>query len=809
MIYYTVTKYYDRDTLMNSLSKGRDDYFEMLGRMGLKRIEIPVFRHQRFLSVAERLAFERRLASAWRKALKGLGPGDTLVIHTPCSEKFSAYAGLIEKLRGRGCKIVTIVFELETFFHMDYRRFGRIKRAASVRTERRLFDVSDAIVVHNDVMKRKLEAIGIDGRKMFSVGVMDYLRDDALSQEASGRAYRDGPVIFAGNLSYEKSRFEYELPDGFRCDLYGDGYTGPVNELVRYKGTYGPLELMDTMEGSFGLVWDGDSVDACTGSYGDYLTFNNPHKIALYLASGIPVIVWQKAAMAELVKKEGCGIIVSSLREVPERIASLSDEEYEEMRLGACRVGADMRKGLHIERAVREALDSIKKNALIVFTREPEAGVTKTRMMPAYTPEQCAEMHECFTEDIEAELERADADIFVACTQSGEGVPQKLKRIFGESFAAGRAFAQEGAELGERMRNALSYALGLGYDKAVLIGTDIPEVDSEMIDDAFAKLDVCDAVLGPTADGGYWLIGMKDVLSEAFEVKAYGAGSVLGETEEALQRAGRRVGRAETLCDIDEPCDLAELRKKMALDPGSGLWGSRTAAFIAKSSKLSIIIPVYNESGAVGSLMDQLEPYRGEAEILFVDGGSTDGTPAIIADRFKVISCGKGRGRQLNEGALAASGDILLFLHCDSELPPGFIEELRSCAAKSPYGCFGVSFRSRNLFMLTNRLVSNHRAKRRGLPFGDQGVFMYRDTFFAAGMYPDTPVMEDYELARRLKRKGYRPVMAKRRIVTSDRRYGKGTASILKTEARMWWLRRLYRLGADPEKLRSGYRDVR
>ncbi len=362
MIYYTETIHYDHDSLKNSLSKGRDDYFEVLRRMGFKRIAIPPFRPRRFLSLRERVLFEFRLTDAWRKSLKVLKAGDTLIIHSPNSEKFIAFASMIRRLHKKGCRIVTITFELETFFMMDYRRFARIKRNASKRTEAILFDVSDAVVVHNDVMKNRLMQAGFDGNKMFSVGVMDYLREEPLHFAPADRIAKDKPVIYAGHLTAEKSTFEYDLPEGFRCNLYGQDYTGPVNDYVCYKGAYDPIELMDIMEGSFGLVWEGNSSDGCYGAYGDYLTFNNPHKIALYLASGIPVIVWKGAAMADFVRKEKCGLIVDNLREVPELIEGLTDDEYETMKERACIVGNEMRKGVHIRNAVEKALGYLGRN---------------------------------------------------------------------------------------------------------------------------------------------------------------------------------------------------------------------------------------------------------------------------------------------------------------------------------------------------------------------------------------------------------------------------------------------------------------
>ena len=117
------------------------------------------------------------------------------------------------------------------------------------------------------------------------------------------------------------------------------------------------MELMDVMEGSFGLVWDSTSADTCDGPFGEYMLFNNPHKIALYLASGMPVIVWDRSAMADFVEEEKCGIMVSRLSEIPDKTAGITDEDYERMRSNAMRVGADMRKGSHIKAAVQRAVE--------------------------------------------------------------------------------------------------------------------------------------------------------------------------------------------------------------------------------------------------------------------------------------------------------------------------------------------------------------------------------------------------------------------------------------------------------------------
>lgn len=149
--------------------------------------------------------------------------------------------------------------------------------------------------------------------------------------------------------------------------------------------------------------------------------------------------------------------------------------------------------------------------------------------------------------------------------------------------------------------------------------------------------------------------------------------------------------------------------------------------------KISIIIPTYNEESTIERLMETLEPLNERCEILFVDGGSTDGTLALLKDRYPVIQSPKGRAKQMNMGAEESSGDVLFFLHCDSEVPPTALEEIETVMKKYRAGCFGIAFHSYNFFMFTCRVISNHRIKDRKVMFGDQGIFIDRKLFFEVG----------------------------------------------------------------------------
>ena len=358
-----------------------------------------------------------------------------------------------------------------------------------------------------------------------------------------------------------------------------------------------------------------------------------------------------------------------------------------------------------------------------------------------------------------------------------------------------------------RMYCALGDAFDMGYEKLILIGTDIPELRAESVETAFDRLDGDDVVLGPTADGGYYLVGMSALHRETFDVKHYGGSSVMEDTVKSLEKAGLTFAFTDTYHDMDDRSDLAGFLRRMRTD--RRLRNSETGKFIKANAKISIIVPIFNEATTIRRMCDQLMQYRSSAEIIFVDGGSSDDTLSIIGDSFTVISGAKGRAAQMNLGAEKSSGDVLFFLHCDSVLPPNALNEIRECISEMEYGCFGVKFNSSNFFMFTNRLISNHRAWRRGLPFGDQGIFIGRELFFDMGMFPELPIMEDYEFSRRLLSAGIKPGRTKHRISTSARRYGSSTFSILKTEYRMWSLRRKYRSGTDIEEISRMYKDIR
>lgn len=223
--------------------------------------------------------------------------------------------------------------------------------------------------------------------------------------------------------------------------------------------------------------------------------------------------------------------------------------------------------------------------------------------------------------------------------------------------------------------------------------------------------------------------------------------------------------------------------------------------------KISLIVPIYNESKTISAMLDQLEDLPGDWEILFADGGSCDDTLAQIDDRFRVLKAPKGRANQMNYAAGQAASDVVWFVHCDSRLPRDAHAQITEAVEKGgQWGCFHIGFDYDGPFMGCNTYLSNRRA-RRGIAFGDQGIWARREVFESLGGFPDLPIMEDYEFSRQLKAAGIPICQLPGRIITSGRRYEKRFP--LLTMWQMFYLRCLYRSGVDIHEIARRYKDIR
>ena len=225
---------------------------------------------------------------------------------------------------------------------------------------------------------------------------------------------------------------------------------------------------------------------------------------------------------------------------------------------------------------------------------------------------------------------------------------------------------------------------------------------------------------------------------------------------------------------------------------------------------LSVIIPTLNEEQTIRATLARLQ-HPAFSEVLVVDGGSRDGTLAHVAAAVptaKILTAPAGRAHQMNAGAAAAKGDVLLFLHADTLLPRTAAEDILTALA-DPQGVGGRFdarlLPDRGLLWLVGRMMS-WRARLTGIATGDQAIFVRRKVFEAIGGFPDIPIMEDVAFSARLKQAG-RVVALRSCVVTSARRWERH--GVLRTIFLIWKLRLLYFLGVSPERLKRLYVDAR
>lgn len=224
--------------------------------------------------------------------------------------------------------------------------------------------------------------------------------------------------------------------------------------------------------------------------------------------------------------------------------------------------------------------------------------------------------------------------------------------------------------------------------------------------------------------------------------------------------------------------------------------------------QLSIIIPVFNESRIINATLVHLSDltFSGSLEIIVVDGNPSGSTiNAITSSGIRKIIGSKGRGSQMNTGAAAASGDVLLFLHADTLLSHDALDQIIIAFQQHDIvgGAFDLEIKSKKrIFRLIERAASI-RSRLTRIPYGDQAIFLKKSFFDQIGSFKDIPIMEDVELMQRVKKAGKKIKFIPRKVRTAARRWEK--EGIVYCTLRNWTLIVLYLLGVAPEKLNKFY----
>jgi hypothetical protein len=394
-------------------------------------------------------------------------------------------------------------------------------------------------------------------------------------------------------------------------------------------------------------------------------------------------------------------------------------------------------------------------DCLIVFTRYPESGKAKTRLIPALGATGAAELHRQMAEHTLAQVRnlRSHLPLTIEIRFTGGDLAQ-MSAWLGTDLEYGQ---QGTGDLGDRLSQAFLSAFDRGFRSVVMIGTDCPALDKSVLITALQQLQHHELVLGPAADGGYYLIGLRQYHPELFQGIAWSSDRVFAQTCTIAQQLGLLVStNLPVLRDVDYPEDLT-------------VWKQVTA-------KISVIIPTLNEAT---NLTQTLATVQSGAyiEVIVVDGGSTDETVAIAkAHQVETVICTEaGRAHQMNVGAKAATGEILLFLHGDTCLPPNFDRIVRRTLATTgtAAGAFELAIAGSGWGLRLVEWGVKWRSRFLHLPYGDQALFFQTTVFRDLGGFPEQPIMEDFELMQRLKRQGAKVAIASASVLTSGRRWQK------------------------------------
>ena len=223
-------------------------------------------------------------------------------------------------------------------------------------------------------------------------------------------------------------------------------------------------------------------------------------------------------------------------------------------------------------------------------------------------------------------------------------------------------------------------------------------------------------------------------------------------------------------------------------------------------TRLSVVTPVYNEEESIPSFLDAAAQWDCVSELVFVDGGSSDSTLAML-EGLDVLHSKKGRGAQCRLGAEHVTGDAIVFVHGDSIVPAESMRAIyEALESGHRWGSLSLRFTTHTPDRWIGSWTANARVRWTGIPFGDQTMFMTREIYDAVGGMPELPIMEDYELSRRLKAI-CRPKQLRQKVYTSPRRFESG--GNIRVMIQMRHLRHLYRKGVDIETIARIYGEGR
>lgn len=332
--------------IYNAGSKATADVSVFAEELGFVSLYVHPIENKK--NLISKIVNQLRYFMEWKEIYKNVEENSTILLQHPFRNNQFNREKLLKKLKEKKkVKFISLIHDVEELRNSIFNNHYRTEFEF-------MLDIADYIIVHNERMKNWFVDKGIDGKKLICLEVFDYLTDSPINEKTFSNN-----VTIAGNLDSNKSAYLSEIykVNGLNFDLYGVNYNEENYLNINYHGSFMPEELSKQFKSGFGLVWDGTSINTCNGNTGNYLRYNNPHKLSLYVSSGLPIIIWKDAALAQYVVDKGIGIGVDSLMHGAELIRSMTIEEYNAMCQNVNKESDKLRKGYYIKQALKTALD--------------------------------------------------------------------------------------------------------------------------------------------------------------------------------------------------------------------------------------------------------------------------------------------------------------------------------------------------------------------------------------------------------------------------------------------------------------------
>ena len=334
-------------------TKATSDIAEIAEQMGFTPVKIQM----RSTALSKLAKIQRQIGylKDWHRACQCIEKESIVLLQHPFHYPQLTREKTLRKLKEqRHVKYISLVHDVEKLRGFRYNDYY-------AREFRTMLELMDVLIVHNDRMAAYFVDLGIEPERIIKLDIFDYLQTD---YKKSVPAF-EKEITVAGNLDTVKCGYIGQLHqlNPMKVRLFGPNFDEKLAPYgnIQYGGNLRPDEIPLRLDRGFGLIWDGSSIEGCLGDAGQYLRYNNPHKLSLCLSSGIPVVIWKGAAEAEFVEKNGLGLTVASLDELPEIMEKLTEEKYNEFIRNIQPVRERLIQGYYGRTAIQKAIEIVRR----------------------------------------------------------------------------------------------------------------------------------------------------------------------------------------------------------------------------------------------------------------------------------------------------------------------------------------------------------------------------------------------------------------------------------------------------------------